>query len=99
MVRNLALGSGNTGAKEPFLIAPFRCDRFVWFSIKHDLDRLRIWPKDPDLHVIADLVRTQHAERVRMKASDKSGDLISRDVSNLERFHYPELMPQIALSS
>jgi hypothetical protein len=92
MVWNVALRAGNTGAKETFLVAPFRCDRFVWFSIKHDLDRLRIWPKDPDLHVIADLVRTQHAEGIRMKASDESVDLIPWDVSNLERFHYAELI-------
>jgi hypothetical protein len=58
MVRNVALRAGNTGTKEPFVVAPFHNDRFVWFSIEHDLDRLRVWPKDPDLHVIANLVRT-----------------------------------------
>jgi hypothetical protein len=88
MVRNVALRAGNTGAKETFLVAPFRSDRFVWFSIEHDLDRMRVWTKDPDFHVIANLVRTEHAEGIRMKASDKSVDLVSRDVGNLERFHY-----------
>ena len=58
MVRNVALRARNSGAKETFLIAPFRSDRFVWFSIEHDLDRARVWTKDPDLHVIANLVRT-----------------------------------------
>jgi hypothetical protein len=58
MVRNVALGTRNTGAKELFLVAPFRDDRFVRFSIEHDLDRARVWTKDPDLHVIANLVRT-----------------------------------------
>jgi len=58
MVRNVALRARNTGAKKPFLIARFRSDRFVWFSIEHDLDRPRVRAKDPDLHVIANLVRT-----------------------------------------
>ena len=91
MVRNVALRAGNNPAKETFLIAPFGSDWFVWFSIEHDLDGLRVWTKDPDLHVIANLVRTQHAEGIRMKASDKSVELVPRNVSNLERFHYPEL--------
>ena len=28
------------------------------FSIEHELDGLRVWTKNPDLHVIANLVRT-----------------------------------------
>ena len=58
MVRNVALRAGNSRAKEPFLIAPFRNDRFVRFSIEHDLDDVRVRAKNPDLHVIANLVRT-----------------------------------------
>ena len=92
MVRNVALRAGNTGAKETLLVAPFGSDRFAWFSIEHDLDGLRVWTKDPDFDVIANLVRTEHAEGIRMKASDKSLDLVPRDASNLQRFHYLELI-------
>jgi hypothetical protein len=58
MIRNVALRAGNRGAKESFLIGSFRSDGFVRFSIEHDLDRSRVRAKDPDLHVVADLVRT-----------------------------------------
>src|SRR5262245_9285312 len=87
MIWNVALGAGNSGAKETFLVNPFRRDWFVRFSIEHDLDRTRVRAKDSDLHVIANLVWTQHAERIRMKACDKSVDLVPRDAGNLERFH------------
>jgi hypothetical protein len=58
MIWNVALCAGNRGAKKTFLIDAFRGDRLVRFSIKHDLDRARVPTKDPNLHVIADLVRT-----------------------------------------
>ena len=58
MVWNVALCAGNSGAKETFLIDSFRSDWFFRFSIEHDLDRARVRAKDPDLHVIANLVRT-----------------------------------------
>jgi len=58
MIWNVALRAGNSGAKETFLIDSFCCDWLFRFSIEHDLDRARIRAKDPDLHVIADLVRT-----------------------------------------
>ena len=58
MVRNVALCAGNAGAKETFLIGPLRSDWFFWLSIEDDVDRSRVRAKDPDLHVIADLVRT-----------------------------------------
>jgi hypothetical protein len=58
MIWNVALRAGNSGAKETFLIDSFRSDWFFRFSIEHDLDRARVGAKDPDLHVIADLVRT-----------------------------------------
>jgi hypothetical protein len=58
MIWNVALHALNSGAKETHLIESFCCDRFFPFSIEHDLDRARIRAKDPDLHVIADLVRT-----------------------------------------
>lgn len=86
MIRNIAFRAGNGGAKETFLIDPFCSDRLVRFSIEHDLDRARVRAKDPDLHVIADLVRTQYAERIRMKASDKPGNLVPGYAGNLESF-------------
>ena len=58
MVWNVALCGGNSGAKKTFLIDSFRSDCFVRFSIEHHLDRARVRAKDPDLHVIANLVRT-----------------------------------------
>src|SRR5262245_64618971 len=88
MVRNVAFRAGNSGAKETFFIGSLRRDWFVRFSIEHDLDRARVRAKDPDLHVIADFVRPKHAKRIRMQASDKSVDLVARNASNLESFHY-----------
>ena len=38
MVWNVALRAGNSSAKETFLVAPFHSDRFVRFSIEHNLD-------------------------------------------------------------
>jgi hypothetical protein len=58
MVRNIALRAGNSGTKETFLIDSVRSDWFVRFSIEQDLDPARVRAKDPDLHVITDLVRT-----------------------------------------
>jgi hypothetical protein len=58
MVWNVALRAENSGAKETFLIDALRSDWFFRFSIEHDLDRARVRAEDPDLHVIADLVRT-----------------------------------------
>ena len=58
MIRNVSFPAGNSGAKETFLIDSFRSDWFFRFSIEHDLDRARVRAKDPDLHVIAHLVRT-----------------------------------------
>ena len=58
MVRNVALCAGNRDAKKAFLIDSFCSDCFVRFSIEHDPDRARVRAKDPDLHVIANLVRT-----------------------------------------
>ena len=87
LVRNVALRAGNCGAKEPFLIDSFRSRWLVRFSIEHDLDRARVRAKGSNLHIIADLVRTQHAKRIRMKASDKPVDLVPRDAGNLKRFH------------
>ena len=49
---------GDGDAKETFLIDPFCSDWIIRFSIENDLDRARVRPKDPDLHVITDLVRT-----------------------------------------
>src|SRR5262249_3274831 len=88
MVRNVAFRARNGGAKETFLIDPFRSDWFVRFSIEHDLDRARIRAKDSNFYVIADLVRTKHAKRIRMKASDKSLNLVPRDAGNRELFHF-----------
>jgi hypothetical protein len=58
MVRNIAVRSGYCGAKKTFLIAALRGDRFVRFSIQHNLNGVRVWSKDPDLYVVANLVRT-----------------------------------------
>ena len=88
MVRNVALRTGNTGAKETLLVAPFGSDRFAWFSVEHDLDRARVWTKDPDLHVIADLVRTQQTKRVRMKSTDEPSYLVTRHCTDVKSFHH-----------
>src|SRR5437763_9862397 len=53
MVWNVALCVGSSGAKETFLIDPFRSDRFVRFSIEQNLHRARVREKNPDLHVFA----------------------------------------------
>jgi hypothetical protein len=58
MIRNVALRTGYRDAKETFLIATFRSDRFVWFSIQHDLYDMRVRAKNPDLHAVANLVWT-----------------------------------------
>ena len=58
MIWNVALCAGSSGAKETFLIDSFCNDWLFRFSIEHDLYRARVGAKDPDLHVIADFVRT-----------------------------------------
>jgi len=88
MVRNIAFRVGNIGAKETFFIDPFRSDWFVRFSIEHDLDCTRVRAKNPNLDVITDPVRAQHAEWIRMKASHKSVDFVAWNTGYLESFHY-----------
>src|SRR6516164_6194418 len=58
MVRNPALRAGYRSAKETLRVATLRSDRFVRFSIQHDLNGLRVRTKDPDLHVVANFVGT-----------------------------------------
>jgi hypothetical protein len=58
MVRNIGLRTGDGDAKKTFLTNPFCSDCIIRFSIENDLDRTRVRPKDPDLDIITDLMRT-----------------------------------------
>jgi len=87
MVWNIAFRVGNSGAKETFLIDSFCSDCFSRLSIKHDLDRARVRAKDPDLQIVTNPVRTQHAERVRMNSCDEPLYFVTRQRTDLKSFH------------
>src|SRR5437762_4674573 len=87
MIWNVAIRAGNSGAKETFLIDSFCSDWFVQFSIEHGLDRARVRAKDPDLQIVTNPVRTQHAERVRMNSCDEPLYFVTRQRADLKSFH------------
>jgi hypothetical protein len=73
-------------AKEPILLDSLRCNRLLCFSIQHDIDRARVRAKDTNFQIIANTVRTQHAERVSMIAGNKAAHLITGQAGYLESF-------------
>jgi hypothetical protein len=87
MIRDVAFGTLDGSAEEPFPVEPFRRDWFIRFSIEHNLYKARIRAENPDLYIVANLMRTQHPERVRMDASNKRAHLVPREAANVESFH------------
>ena len=75
-------------AKESILLNSLRCNRLLRFSIQHDIDLARVRAKDTNLQIIANAVRTQHAERISMITGNEAVDLIPRKAGNLESFYY-----------
>src|SRR5881409_1652268 len=66
-------------AKESVLLNSLRCNRLLCFSIQHDIDLERVRAKDTNLQIIANAVRTQHAERISMITGNKAAHLITRE--------------------
>ena len=87
MIREIAGRARHGRAKESVLLNSLRCNRLLWFSIQHDIDRARVRAKDTNLQIIANAVRTQHAERVSMSTGHEAVDLITRQAGNLESFY------------
>ena len=78
-------GPGRT--KETVLVNSLRRDRLLRMTIQHDLDRARVRAEYPDLQTITDAVRTQYAERIRMRSCDEVFHVIGRQSRDLKTFH------------
>src|SRR5206468_8369461 len=74
-------------AKESVLLNSLRCNRLLCFSIQHDIDRARVRAKDTNLQIIANAVRTQHAEWISMITGNKAAHLITRESTYIKSFH------------
>ena len=88
MIREIAGRGRHFRAKESILLNSLRCNRLLRFSIQYDIDRARVGAKDTNLQIIANAVRTQHAERISMITGNKVANLITRQAGNLESFYY-----------
>jgi hypothetical protein len=87
MIWELAGRARHCCAKESVLLNSLRCNRLLCFSVQHDIDRARVRAKDTNLQIIANAVRTQHAERISMITGNKAAHLITRHTGYVESFH------------
>ncbi len=86
MIREIAGRARHGRAKEPILPNSLRCNWLLRFSIQHDIDCARVGTKDSDLQIVANSVRTQHAERISMSTGNEAAHLVTRQAGNLESF-------------